>query len=120
MTNKREEGMPWLDDLAALIRRHIFTLRILKYAFLLVAMIIIFTILNMTFMNESLLLSIPYLKEYYLEHFVQDTGALNSVTAIYLDYRIFDSIFEAGILLIAVTGIIFIAGSDKGDHYEKF
>jgi multicomponent Na+:H+ antiporter subunit B len=117
---KKKNTMPWLDDLSALIRRHIFTLRILKYIFLLLAMIIIFFELNFTFMHESLMLSTPYLKEYYLKHFLTDTGAMNSVSAIYLDYRIFDSIFEAGILLIAVTGIIFIAGSDRGDQYEKF
>jgi multicomponent Na+:H+ antiporter subunit B len=38
-----------------------------------------------------------------------DTGSLNAVTAIYLDYRLFDSIFEAGILLIAVSGILWIS-----------
>ncbi len=38
-----------------------------------------------------------------------DTGSLNAVTAIYLDYRLFDSIFEAGILLIAVAGIMWIS-----------
>ena len=38
-----------------------------------------------------------------------DTGSLNAVSAIYLDYRLFDSIFEAGILLIAVAGIMWIS-----------
>lgn len=38
-----------------------------------------------------------------------DTGSLNAVTAIYLDYRLFDSLFEAGILLIAVSGILWIS-----------
>lgn len=109
-----------LEQWHHLVKRHIFTLRILKYAFLLIAMIILFTALNLSFMQENLTSSTPYLKDYYLTHFASDTGALNSVAAIYLDYRIFDSIFEAGILLIAVTGIIFIAGSDKGEHYEKF
>lgn len=39
----------------------------------------------------------------------RDTGSLNAVTAIYLDYRLFDSLFEAGILLIAVSGIMWIS-----------
>jgi multicomponent Na+:H+ antiporter subunit B len=38
-----------------------------------------------------------------------DTGSRNFVTAIYLDYRLFDSLFEAGILLIAVSGIMWIS-----------
>ncbi len=38
-----------------------------------------------------------------------DTGSFNAVTAIYLDYRLFDSIFEAGILLIAVAGVMWIS-----------
>lgn len=38
-----------------------------------------------------------------------DTGSYNAVTAIYLDYRLFDSLFEAGILLIAVAGVMWIS-----------
>ncbi len=108
------------SSLKLLIKKHMFTVRIVKYAFLLLSMILIFTKLNIAFMHPSIAEGIPFLKYYYLNHFFEETGALNSVTAIYLDYRIFDSIFEAGILLITVTGIIFIAGSDQGGDYEKF
>lgn len=38
-----------------------------------------------------------------------ETGSKNLVTAIYLDYRLFDSLFEAGILLIAVSGVMWIS-----------
>lgn len=38
-----------------------------------------------------------------------DTGSKNLVTAIYLDYRFFDSLFEAGILLVAVSGVLWIS-----------
>ncbi len=51
-------------------------------------------------------------KDYYVANTFSDTGSRNVVTGIYLDYRLFDSLFEAGILLIAVSGIIFIAKSD--------
>jgi multicomponent Na+:H+ antiporter subunit B len=37
------------------------------------------------------------------------TGSLNLVTAIYLDFRLLDTLFEAGVLLIAVTGVSYIA-----------
>lgn len=48
-------------------------------------------------------------KEYYIEHTFQETGSKNFVTGIYLDYRLFDSVFEAALLLITATGIVFIA-----------
>lgn len=51
-------------------------------------------------------------KDYYLENTYRDTGSKNIVTGIYLDYRLFDSIFEASILIIAVSGIIFMSKRD--------
>lgn len=53
------------------------------------------------------------LRDYYVEHFVAQTGATNAVAAIYLDYRIFDTAFEAAILLMAVAGVLFVAGEKK-------
>lgn len=44
--------------------------------------------------------------QYYIENFVEDTKALNGVTAIYLNYRVFDTIFEALILLVSVMAVI--------------
>jgi multisubunit Na+/H+ antiporter MnhB subunit len=51
-------------------------------------------------------------KNYFLENTFKETGSKNIVTGIYLEYRLFDTIFEAGILLITVTGIIFISKKD--------
>ncbi|MCG8539225.1 MAG: hypothetical protein MJA82_04705 [Clostridia bacterium] len=51
-------------------------------------------------------------KSYYLSNGFYETGSKNIVTGIYLDYRLFDSIFEASILLIVVSGIIFISTRD--------
>jgi multisubunit Na+/H+ antiporter MnhB subunit len=50
-----------------------------------------------------------FIKKYYISNSLQETASKNFVTAIYLDYRLFDSIFEAGILLIATTGILFVS-----------
>lgn len=52
-------------------------------------------------------------KNYYIENAYKETSSKNLVTAIYLDYRVFDSFFEAGILLVAVTGIAFMAVKDE-------
>ena len=48
-------------------------------------------------------------KDFFRENGFYDTGSMNLVTAIYLDYRLFDSLFEAGILLIAVSGVMWIS-----------
>lgn len=51
-------------------------------------------------------------RDYYVSNTLRETGSKNIVTGIYLDYRLFDSLFEAGILLIAVSGIIFMSKKD--------
>lgn len=48
-------------------------------------------------------------KVFFRDNAYFDTGSKNFVSAIYLDYRLFDSIFEAGILLIAVSGVMFVS-----------
>lgn len=48
-------------------------------------------------------------KTYYLSQGFEETGASNLVTAIYLDYRLYDSIFEASLLLATSAGILFLA-----------
>ncbi len=35
----------------------------------------------------------------------QETGALNAVTAVYLDFRVFDTLFETFLLLVATLGL---------------
>ncbi|MFW5838770.1 MAG: MnhB domain-containing protein [Bacillota bacterium] len=59
-------------------------------------------------------------RTYFFEHGYEETGSRNLVTAIYLDYRLFDSLFEAGILLIAVSGIIWISQHDLDEPNAKF
>ena len=45
--------------------------------------------------------------EYILENGSGETGALNLVTALYLGYRLFDTMGETIVLLISVSGVIF-------------
>jgi len=52
-------------------------------------------------------------QSYYITKGSQETSSLNLVTGIYLDYRLFDSFFEASILLVVVTGIAFMAIKDE-------
>lgn len=57
---------------------------------------------------------------YFQTNAFLETGSKNLVTAIYLDYRLFDSLFEAGILLIAVAGIIWISKHDLNEKNVEF
>ncbi len=43
---------------------------------------------------------------YFVENYEDDTGARNAVAAIYLNYRVYDTLFEALLLLIAIVGIV--------------
>ena len=56
------------------------------------------------------------LAQYYLTRFQEDTGAKNAVAAIYLNYRMYDTLFEALMLLISIIAMIhfFKAG---GEHH---
>ena len=47
----------------------------------------------------------PYLKDMYLARFAQDVGGENTVTAVYLGYRMYDTLFEALMLLVSVVGV---------------
>ncbi|MCL2392065.1 MAG: DUF4040 domain-containing protein [Oscillospiraceae bacterium] len=46
-----------------------------------------------------------YLKDLYLERFRFDVGGENAVTSIYLGFRVYDTLFEALMLLISVVGV---------------
>ena len=43
---------------------------------------------------------------YFVENYEDDTAARNAVAAIYLNYRVYDTLFEALLLLIAIVGIV--------------
>jgi len=46
-----------------------------------------------------------YLKDQYLSMFMADVGGQNAVTAIYLGYRVYDTLFEALILVVSVVAV---------------
>ncbi|MCL2170720.1 MAG: DUF4040 domain-containing protein [Defluviitaleaceae bacterium] len=47
-----------------------------------------------------------YLKDQYITYFMADIGGENAVGAIYLGYRVFDTVFEALVLVISVVAVI--------------
>ena len=47
----------------------------------------------------------PYTYAYIRENFYGDTGSKNGVAAVLLNYRMYDTMFEALILLTAIIGM---------------
>lgn len=50
---------------------------------------------------------------YFLEHGVRDTGAINLVASVYLDYRAYDTLMETIVLFVAVLGVTYFLGREK-------
>jgi multicomponent Na+:H+ antiporter subunit B len=53
------------------------------------------------------------LAAHILENGTEETGAFNLVTAIYLGYRAYDTLGETVVLLLAVSGIMYLVGSKR-------
>ena len=63
------------------------------------------------------------LRDQYLQMFMVDVGGTNAVTAIYLGYRVYDTLFEALLLVVAVVAVTHVSwlGMDyvpDGRHSE--
>ena len=56
------------------------------------------------------------LMEQCLNHAQSDTGARNAVAAIYLDYRVFDTILEALLLLISIVAVLHFTKQEDTHH----
>ncbi|WP_432662079.1 hydrogen gas-evolving membrane-bound hydrogenase subunit E [Wukongibacter baidiensis] len=57
-----------------------------------------------------------YVSERYIEKAVEDTGALNIVTGIILDYRAFDTFGEATVLFTGVIAVLIVLKNDKEEE----
>lgn len=51
--------------------------------------------------------------DYFTSKTLSEIGSKNVVTGIYLDYRLFDSLFEAGILFVVAAAILFMGKEDN-------
>ena len=63
------------------------------------------------------------LGDLYISSFAYDIGGENAVTAIYLGYRVYDTLFEALVLVVGVVAVIHMSHSKKtavksGKHSE--
>lgn len=78
---------------------------------ILVVIVTVLTLLNI--FGET---TKPDAYEYYIEKAVNETHMSNVVTAIYLQYRLFDTLFEALLLSVAVSAVVYFAAAwEKGE-----
>ena len=95
----------------------------------------IVSVLVLLFLLAMLLYSVSYLPPYgeaanpvnnevserYIEKGLQETGAVNIVTGMILDYRAFDTLGESHVLFIATcTVLILLRREKRRDHEEEF
>lgn len=57
--------------------------------------------------------------ERYIEKGIEETGAVNIVAGMILDYRAFDTLGESHVLFIATVCVLILLRIDKGDKKEK-
>ena len=55
----------------------------------------------------------PRVSQVHMEAGVEQTGALNLVTAIYLNYRVYDTLGEAAVFFAAALGVFMLLKSDR-------
>jgi len=60
-----------------------------------------------------------YVKDRYLSGFISDVGGRNAVTAVYLGYRMYDTLFEALMLLVSVVGVAHMSMYSDAEASEK-
>lgn len=53
--------------------------------------------------------------QYILKNHVEQTGARNAVAAIYLNYRLFDTLFESLVLVLSVVAVIYFSWSGEDE-----
>lgn len=69
------------------------------------------------FLNYSETFNTP-LMDFFTSNFFAETGATNAVAGIYLNYRVFDTLFEALMLMVSVMEVINVSWSNR--HAEQY
>lgn len=94
--------------------------KINPYNFMIGLVILLFTIFLIwhnrgTWFDKSSYPLTSFVKDYYVANSAKDTFAGNAVTGIYLDYRLFDTLFETMLLFVSVIAVYYFS-RHQGDH----
>lgn len=76
-------------------------------------------ILIFLFIQDSEKLSTP-LMDFFTANFFAETGATNAVAGIYLNYRVFDTLFEALMLMVSVMEVINVSWANRHEEQYQF
>lgn len=69
------------------------------------------------FQQDAEVLSTP-LMDFFTANFFAETGATNAVAGIYLNYRVFDTLFEALMLMVSVMEVINVSWANR--HVDQY
>lgn len=71
------------------------------------------------FLQDAETLGAP-LMEFFTANFFAETGASNAVAGIYLNYRVFDTLFEALMLVVSVMEVINVSWANRHEEQYQF
>ncbi|MCK5129464.1 MAG: hypothetical protein KAQ68_06415 [Clostridiales bacterium] len=89
------------------LRRPILLVFCMLLAFMLIVLLII---------TPSSTLDTTLARDSVVENHVEYTGADNAVSAIYLNFRLWDTLFEALVLLVSAVAVISFSRSEDTDE----
>lgn len=91
-----------------------------KRRLILLLSILVICIAVLIYSNVQMEYMEPSAYEYYIKHIPIEADMPNAVTAIYLRYRIFDTLFEALLLAMSVSAVVYFASAwEKGKEDKK-
>lgn len=71
------------------------------------------------FLQDAEIIGKP-LMEFFTANFTAQTGATNAVASIYLNYRVFDTLFEALMLMVSVMEVINVSWANRHEDQYQF
>lgn len=75
-----------------------------------------FFVITLIFVTNDSGLDATKARNEVLNHHLDYTGADNAVTSIYLNFRLWDTLFEALVLLVSAVAVISFSRSDDDDE----